>query len=55
MELEETPAETKLPFNNLFLNAGFVNGLNHWWMYVLGILAAMIGYFLSPGPFCRPA
>ncbi len=46
MEPNETPVETKLPFNNLFLNAGFVNGLNHWWMYVLGIFAAMFGYFL---------
>src|SRR5689334_14803737 len=46
MEPNETPTETKLPFNNLFLNAGFVNGLNNWWMYVLGIFAAMFGYFL---------
>ena len=46
MEPNESQSENKLPFNNLFLNAGVVNGLNLWWMYVMGILAAMFGYFL---------
>lgn len=47
MELNETQAEKKLPFNNLFLNAGALSGLNEWWMYVLGIVAAMFGYFVA--------
>lgn len=47
MESTEPVAEKKLPFNNLYLNAGVVNGLNEWWMYVLGIVAAMFGYFLA--------
>lgn len=47
MEPTEPVAEKKLPFNNLYLNAGVVNGLNEWWMYVIGIVAAMFGYFLA--------
>lgn len=46
MEPNEPVAEKKLPFNNLYLNAGVVNGYNEWWMYVLGVVAAMFGYFL---------
>lgn len=46
MESTEPVSEKKLPFNNLFLNAGVVNGLNDWWMYLLGIFAATFGYFL---------
>lgn len=46
MESNEPVAEKKLPFDNLYLNTGVVNGLNDWWMYVLGIVAAMFGYFL---------
>lgn len=38
--------EKELPFNNLFLNAGVVNGYNHWWMYVFGISLAIFGYFI---------
>ena len=44
MEPNEPIAEKKLPFNNLFLNAGVINGHNDWWMYVMGIVAAMFGY-----------
>lgn len=47
MESTEPVVEKKLPFNNLFLNVGAVTGLNEWWMYVLGIFAAMFGYFLA--------
>jgi len=46
MENPEIQDEKKLPFNNLFLNAGFINGKNEWWMYVFGVCAAMLGYFL---------
>lgn len=35
-----------LPFNNLFLNAGVVNGNNHWAIYVLGVFSAIMGYFV---------
>src|SRR5687768_15262964 len=47
MESTEPVVEKKLPFNNLFLNAGVINGFNDWWMYVFGIVAAMFGYFLA--------
>lgn len=46
MDSEQTTEEKKLPFDNLFLNAGFVNGQNEWWMYFFGISAAMLGYFV---------
>ena len=46
MDSNEIQEEKKLPFNNLFLNAGFINGQNEWWMYVFGICAAMLGYFI---------
>jgi membrane protease YdiL (CAAX protease family) len=44
---EESEIKKKLPFNNLYLNAGVVNGLNEWWMYVMGIVAAVFGYLLA--------
>ncbi len=43
---EREPAPSTLPFNNLFLNAGFVNGSNQLWMYVFGVCAAVFGYVL---------
>jgi len=46
MEPNEPLAEKKFPFNICYLNAGVVKGLNDWWRYVLGIVAAMFGYFL---------
>ncbi len=45
-EQSEEKQEATLPFNNLFLNAGFVNGYNKRWMYVCGILASIFGYFI---------
>lgn len=39
--LEEKP---ELPFNNLYLNSGIVNGKNEWWMYVVTIILLTIGY-----------
>lgn len=38
--------EKKLPFNNLFLNAGVVNGYNYWWMYIFGVLSCILGYLV---------
>lgn len=46
MELQKPEEKSRLPFNNLYLNAGFVNGFNEWWMYFFGICAAILGYFL---------
>ncbi len=45
-ETQQNTPVTKLPFNNLFLNAGFVDGQNKFWMYVMGITATIGGYFL---------
>ncbi len=45
-ETQQSPPATKLPFNNLFLNAGFVDGQNKFWMYMMGITATIMGYFL---------
>ena len=44
--MSENNTKPELPFNNLFLNSGAVNGLNQWWMYLTGISAALFGYFL---------
>jgi membrane protease YdiL (CAAX protease family) len=35
-----------LPFNNLFLNAGAVTGNNHWFIYVAGVMATVMGYVI---------
>src|ERR1043165_8342209 len=44
-ELEtEIKEPMTIPFNNLFLNSGIVNGYNQWWMYIFGISASMLGY-----------
>jgi membrane protease YdiL (CAAX protease family) len=32
------------PFNNLFLIKGYVTGINNFWMYLLGMFAAFLGY-----------
>lgn len=42
-----TPARN-LPFNNLFLNSGFVHGINHWSSYVMTISLSLFFYFFSP-------
>jgi hypothetical protein len=47
MDIQEPIVEKKLPFDNLYLNSGFIHGRNEWWMYALGIGAAMFGYFLA--------
>ncbi|MEO6305507.1 MAG: type II CAAX endopeptidase family protein, partial [Bacteroidia bacterium] len=43
--VEDTP-KRELPFNNLFLNSGAINGLNNAWMYFAGITATLLGYVL---------
>jgi membrane protease YdiL (CAAX protease family) len=43
-ETELKPAQQKLPFNNLFLNAGVVDGQNKFWMYLMGLAATLGGY-----------
>lgn len=36
----------ELPFNNLYLNSGAVNGYNQWWMYLTTLLMVMFGYLV---------
>lgn len=43
-ETQPTPKSHDLPFNNLFLNTGFVEGGNKFWMYLFGISATILGY-----------
>jgi len=38
--------QNKSPFVNRFLTKGFVSGKNEWWMYLLGLLFAVVGYSL---------
>jgi uncharacterized protein len=44
MEPELPKEEKKLPFNNLFLISGLVNGFNAPWMYLLGVGSCIFGY-----------
>lgn len=46
MDIQEPKREFQLPFKNLYLNAGFINGRNEWWMYFFGVCACMLGYFV---------
>lgn len=43
-EIQQSPKSQELPFNNLFLNTGFVEGGNKFWMYLFGISATILGY-----------
>ena len=43
---ETTPKQ--LPFNNLFLNAGFVHGENKWYMYISTLSFTVLCYLLAP-------
>jgi membrane protease YdiL (CAAX protease family) len=45
-EIQDKPVSQKLPFNNLFLNAGVVDGQNKFWMYLMGLAATLGGYVL---------
>ena len=47
--MDDTPQDTpksSLPFNNLYLVSGLVNGFNKSWMYVFTILLLVFGYLL---------
>lgn len=44
MSPENPPVQS--PFNNLFLARGYFTGKNAWWMYVLGVVLAFLGYLL---------
>jgi uncharacterized protein len=45
--MKQPEQESKeLPFNNLFLNSGIVNGYNQWWMYLATILMTLFGYLV---------
>ncbi len=49
MELQENSSDkpaNPFPFNNLFLIKGYVTGKNEFWHYLLGIVAAILGYSL---------
>lgn len=46
--------EKPLPFNNLFLNAGAINGFNKPWMYIITFCLALIGYFLYQSVIAIP-
>lgn len=46
-KLKENPP-APLPFNNLFLNSGFVHGINHWSVYISAIAITLFFYFLAP-------
>lgn len=44
----KTIQPSKLPFNNLFLNSGFVSGFNEWWMYLVTIFVTISCYAFAP-------
>src|SRR5690349_20444808 len=44
----EDISQKKLPFNNLFLNSGFIAGFNDWWMYLITICVTISCYALAP-------
>lgn len=46
-EKTELPAK-QLPFDNLFLNAGFVHGQNKWFTYLSTLSFTVICYLLAP-------
>jgi hypothetical protein len=43
IEIEEKSANP-FPFSNLFLLKGYITGKNEFWQYLLGIVAAILGY-----------
>ena len=45
-EIQNKPSSNKLPFNNLYLNAGLVDGQNKFWMYLMGLAATLGGYII---------
>lgn len=49
--MDETTGEDiphrELPFNNLFLNSGYVSGFNDWWIYLITIGITIMFYLLG--------
>lgn len=41
-------SQKELPFDNLYLNSGYVSGYNDWWMYVLTIMITLLCYTFAP-------
>ncbi len=39
-----TKSTNPFPFNNLFLIKGYITGKNEWWMYLVGVIIALLGY-----------
>jgi len=46
-EHNEVPIKP-LPFDNLFLNSGYVNGLNNWYLYLSTLSFTILCYLLAP-------
>lgn len=44
-EHAESESANPFPFNNLFFIKGYISGRNEFWLYVLGLVAAFLGYF----------
>lgn len=44
----------KLPFNNLFLNTGLVEGSNKFWMYLFTLALTVAGYLIVGGLLLMP-
>lgn len=45
---QEELQEKSLPFNNLYLNSGYVTGLNDWWIYSVTIIFTILCYVSAP-------
>lgn len=45
---EKEIQQKELPFENLYLNSGYVSGFNAWWMYALTIMVTALCYALAP-------
>lgn len=45
---DHAPAQNELPFDNLYLNSGFVTGNNQWWTYVLTLAVTVLCYVFAP-------
>lgn len=43
-EKQQDKPNPSIPFNNLYLLSGLVNGSNKWWMYLGTLLLLMLGY-----------
>ncbi|MFO0356957.1 MAG: lysostaphin resistance A-like protein [Sphingobacteriaceae bacterium] len=53
-EIENSKVKPVLPFNNLFLNIGVVEGGNKLWMYLFGIALTVLAYLVIGGIMIMP-